>query len=175
MKHAHIILLVLIGLGWTSGLQAQDATVPSSEDIVKALVPNTGPQTRSLKGIELVPGQQSAAPSINLTVNFAYDSAKLETDTLLTMRRLGTALHDPRLARYKFLIAGHTDGKGGDAYNQHLSEARANAVRDHLVFFYDIPPDHISATGYGATQLIDPTHPEAPINRRVQITNVGSE
>jgi outer membrane protein OmpA-like peptidoglycan-associated protein len=30
-------------------------------------------------------------------------------------------------------IEGHTDSKGSDAYNQKLSERRANSVRDWLV------------------------------------------
>src|SRR4029077_9349067 len=35
-------------------------------------------------------------------------------------------------AKGTVMIAGHTDSKGGDAYNMPLSERRANSVRDWL-------------------------------------------
>ncbi len=108
-------------------------------------------------------------------INFAFNSAKLETESLLTLKRLGAALQDKRLAGYTFLIAGHTDGKGSDEYNQRLSEARANAVRDHLMFFYDIAPERLVAVGYGKRKLLRPDDPENAVNRRVQIINQGSK
>jgi outer membrane protein OmpA-like peptidoglycan-associated protein len=146
----------------------------STEDIVRALDPATAAQTRSLRGIAVEPGEEPKAPSINLTVNFAYDSAKLETDALLVLKRLGTALNDPRLKDYTFVIAGHTDARGSDTYNQKLSEERAAAVRNHLVFFYDIAPQRLAAVGYGEARLADPANPDSGVNRRVEIINRGA-
>ncbi len=148
---------------------AQDA-VPTTESIVNALDPTSRAQTR---GIQMTPGRPEAAPSINLTVNFDFNSTKLDNETLLTLKRLGTALKDPRLLPYKFQIAGHTDAKGSDSYNQPLSERRASAVRDHLVFFYDVAPDRLRSIGYGKTRLLNPGDPFSSANRRVQIINEG--
>jgi flagellar motor protein MotB len=50
---------------------------------------------------------------------------------------------------------------------------RAIAVRQHLVFFYDISSDRLAAVGYGKKQLLDPSSPESGVNRRVQIVNEG--
>uniref|UniRef100_UPI0011AE2E58 OmpA family protein n=1 Tax=Methylobacterium sp. B34 TaxID=95563 RepID=UPI0011AE2E58 len=72
-----------------------------------------------------------------------------------------------------FLIAGHTDAKESEQYNQRLSEARAKAARDHLIFFYDIDPKRLQAIGYGKSRLIAPSEPDSAINRRVQILNQG--
>ena len=50
-------------------------------------------------------------------------------------------------------IAGHTDADGEDAFNQALSEKRAQAVSDYLVKA-GLPADRFTATGYGSTQPI---------------------
>ena len=112
-------------------------------------------------------------PSVDLYIPFAYNSDKLTTEALLTLKRLGAALKDTRLSGYRFKIAGHTDAKGSVEYNQKLSERRAAAVRNYLVFQYDIEPDRIETVGFGKTQLLDPSKPEDGVNRRVQVINVG--
>lgn len=69
------------------------------------------------------------------------------------------------------LISGHTDNVGGDtAYNQDLSEKRANAVKTYLVS-KGIPQDLISAEGHGPSQPIgDNKSTEGrSMNRRVEI------
>jgi outer membrane protein OmpA-like peptidoglycan-associated protein len=146
---------------------------PRTEDIINALHPENPPRTRSIRGVTLVPGQPTSKPSIDLKVNFAFDSADLETDSLQTLKRLGEALRDPRLAGFKFLIAGHTDARGSVEYNQALSERRAKAVRQHLIFYYDIPGERLAAMGYGKSRLLNSEHPEDAVNRRVQIVNEG--
>ncbi|HWK31756.1 MAG TPA: OmpA family protein, partial [Terriglobales bacterium] len=48
----------------------------------------------------------------------------------------------------KLQVEGHTDSIGSDAYNQKLSEKRANNVRDYLVK-QSVPEDVITAMGFG--------------------------
>ena len=67
-------------------------------------------------------------------------------------------------------IEGHTDSRGSDAYNQSLSERRANSVRDYLIG-KGVPAEKLKAVGYGESRLkINPeTGPESwLINRRVE-------
>lgn len=171
-----IIALALLGaLVSSTACFAQEPPlpVPTTEEIVRSLNPATAAETRSLRGIKVVPGKEAAPPSIDLTINFAYDSSKLGGEELLVLKRLGMAFQDPRLAQYSFLIAGHTDAKGSEQYNQRLSEARAKAARDHLIFFYDIDPSRLQAVGYGKSRLIAPDQPDSSVNRRVQIINLG--
>ena len=51
------------------------------------------------------------------------------------------------------LVTGHTDRIGSQAYNQKLSERRANAVRDYLVS-KGVARDKIETLGMGKTQPI---------------------
>jgi OmpA-OmpF porin, OOP family len=52
-------------------------------------------------------------------------------------------------------IGGHTDDKGSDAYNQKLSEARAQAVVEYLVS-QGIDKSRLTAKGYGESQPLAP-------------------
>jgi outer membrane protein OmpA-like peptidoglycan-associated protein len=113
-------------------------------------------------------------PAVDLHLPFDYNSDKLTFDAITTLRQLGSALSDPKLAGYRFKIAGYTDAKGAADYNQRLSERRAQAVRDYLVAQYDVAANRLETVGYGLNQLADPSKPLDAINRRVQIINIGT-
>ena len=76
-------------------------------------------------------------------------------------------------------LGAHTDARGGDAYNEALSERRAQSSRDYIVS-QGIDPSIITAKGYGETQLTnkcangvrcpDALHQE---NRRTEIKITG--
>jgi OOP family OmpA-OmpF porin len=67
-------------------------------------------------------------------------------------------------------IAGHTDSKGSDEYNQKLSERRAKAVRDYLVNKLGMDGKLFSAVGYGESKPIATNDTEAgrAENRRME-------
>jgi outer membrane protein OmpA-like peptidoglycan-associated protein len=71
-------------------------------------------------------------------------------------------------------VEGHTDSVGGDDYNQHLSERRAQAVRDYFVQ-EGINSASVEAHGYGKTEPIAPNDtPEGrQQNRRVELILSG--
>ena len=71
-----------------------------------------------------------------------------------------------------FLVAGHTDGKGGDEYNQGLSERRAEAIKRYLVRKFGLAAENLVTAGYGKTQLKNSGNPFADENRRVQVVNM---
>jgi outer membrane protein OmpA-like peptidoglycan-associated protein len=74
-------------------------------------------------------------------------------------------------------IDGHTDSKGSDAYNQKLSERRANAVKDWLVNREGLKNVRFATRGFGAKKPVAPnTKPDGSDdpegrqkNRRVEI------
>lgn len=70
----------------------------------------------------------------------------------------------------KLVVEGHTDSQGGAAFNQDLSQRRAEAVRQYLVS-HGIAPDRVTAQGYGLSRPIaDNASPEGRANnRRVEI------
>jgi len=183
MMIRRLLVIALFG-GASIVLTPASAEEPlSPNDIECALDPNcqkpqpqAQPQekTRSLLGRGVtVEGKPAEQPlSVNLYVNFAYNSADLTSDARITLDRLGTALRDQRLAAFSFLIAGHTDAKGSAEFNQKLSKRRAEAVSHYLVTQFGIAPARLSAKGYGKSQLLDPANPEDGVNRRVQVINV---
>ena len=70
----------------------------------------------------------------------------------------------------KIVVNGYTDSQGTAAYNQDLSQRRAQSVRDYLVT-KGIASDRITAVGYGLKDPIaDNATPEGRANnRRVEI------
>jgi outer membrane protein OmpA-like peptidoglycan-associated protein len=154
---------------------AQETLSPSG--IACELDPNCPKPKRHRRGLVprgvtvegVVPSEQSN--SVNIYINFAFNSAELTSDARITLDQLGAALRDPRLGTFSFIIAGHTDAVGGVEFNQKLSERRAEAVRNYLITQFGIPAERLTAKGYGKSQLLDPEHPEDGINRRVQVIN----
>ena len=66
-------------------------------------------------------------------------------------------------------IAGHTDADGEDAFNQALSEKRAQAVTDYLVKA-GLPAGRFTALGYGSSQPVasNDTDEGKAQNRRIE-------
>ncbi len=69
----------------------------------------------------------------------------------------------------KFIIEGHTDSSGPNAFNQKLSENRANSVKDYLINS-GISADRMSAVGFGEGQptVSNDTRKGRMTNRRVE-------
>jgi len=67
-------------------------------------------------------------------------------------------------------IGGHTDNISSAAYNQKLSEKRANSVRQYIIDKFGIDGSRLTATGYGLTKPIasNDTEEGRQKNRRVE-------
>jgi flagellar motor protein MotB len=46
-------------------------------------------------------------------------------------------------------------------------------VLEHLVVTYGVQPERLSSLGFGKRLLADAYRPDNPINRRVEIVNLG--
>ena len=75
----------------------------------------------------------------------------------------------------KFSIEGHTDSDGSNAFNQKLSEDRANAVRNALIE-KGVKSDNLTAVGFGESKPIasNKTKTGKAQNRRTEVRHVGS-
>ena len=71
----------------------------------------------------------------------------------------------------KALVEGHTDSVGSEAYNQRLSERRADAVRDFMAS-QGIAESRITTKGWGKSKPVasNATKEGRAKNRRVEIT-----
>jgi outer membrane protein OmpA-like peptidoglycan-associated protein len=114
-------------------------------------------------------------PKIDLEINFDYNSDRISAKSLPAVQALGRALANPDLKGSTFILAGHTDAAGGEAYNQDLSERRADSIKRYLVEKASIPGADLVTVGYGKTKLKDPTNPLAEVNRRVQVVNMENK
>jgi outer membrane protein OmpA-like peptidoglycan-associated protein len=149
----------------------QPATSPVQDKFLQSV---RGRPSRSLSSAEReeIAAIANAKPNIDLEITFDYDSANISQKSLGSVQALGRALTSPDLKGSTFVVAGHTDAKGTDAYNQDLSERRADSIKHYLVDKYHIANADLVTVGYGKSKLKDPTQPLAEVNRRVQVVNM---
>ena len=69
------------------------------------------------------------------------------------------------------IIGGHTDSTGTEGLNEHLSQQRADAVRQYFVANGTLPYEKIIAVGYGSMRPIasNATEKGRAMNRRIDI------
>jgi outer membrane protein OmpA-like peptidoglycan-associated protein len=112
--------------------------------------------------------------AISLEITFAYDSAQLTSAAEEQLRPVGEALASGKLSSLSFIVEGHTDAIGSQAYNLSLSQQRADSVTRFLQTRYNIPlGTKIDAVGRGKNDLLDPNNPASEVNRRVRIVAVA--
>ena len=107
--------------------------------------------------------------ALSMDILFAYKSAELTDAGKEQLHPVGEALTSERLQNLEVVVEGYTDAVGGYAYNKSLSEQRASSVKLFLVDTFHIDPSHIQVVGKGKSDLLDPSHPDSEINRRVRI------
>ena len=195
------IVTIGVALSMTAGLALAGDSNVSSDQIVHALQPravtrglSAGPladpaakakeisfmqtlRNRKTRSLSLGEREQiaeiaSTKPKIDLDIQFDYNSANITATSMPSVQALGEALTDAKLKGSTFVVAGHTDAAGGLAYNQDLSERRADTIKRYLVEKYGIAGTDLVAVGYGKTKPKDPNAPMDPINRRVQVVNM---
>ena len=100
-------------------------------------------------------------------VHFGNNSTELSIDASNHLHNAVQQLKaNPTL---KVEVQAHTDSVGDDAYNQSLSEQRAEAVRQFLLD-EGVPPEQVTAVGYGESRPVadNDTPPGRARNRRVE-------
>ena len=103
------------------------------------------------------------------SVLFASAKSDLLPDAQAKLNDVAKALseQDPDA---KIVVEGHTDSQGGAAFNQDLSQRRAESVRGYLIS-HGLAADRVTSQGFGPTRSIaDNSSPEGRANnRRVEI------
>jgi outer membrane protein OmpA-like peptidoglycan-associated protein len=158
-------LILLIGLMVAStATLSQPLKSPTSNEILMKL--RESPTRSMLGGSDRNIGVQKA--SVELLIQFEFDSAELSSQGQLDLEQLAIALNSPDQKNSSYLIEGHTDQVGSSQYNMDLSLKRAQSVIRALVRF-GISSQRLTPLGYGATRLYNPAQPEASENRRVRV------
>lgn len=150
----------------TLTVRDMDSAARGTADNVRDMVADSGGD------ITMRETDDSIVLSVTSDVLFDFDSAALTPAAQDTLSRIAGVIAG--MAGDAVQVVGHTDAKGPDAYNQRLSEQRANAVLSFLTQ-NDVPADRLAASGRGEAEPVAPNeingadNPEGRAqNRRVE-------
>ncbi len=122
-------------------------------------------------GVDVVRQGDNITLNMPGNVTFAFDSSNLQTQFYPVLNNVAGTLtqYDQTVIE----VAGHTDSVGSDAYNQKLSEQRANSVAAYLGG-HGVNQQRMIIVGAGETRPIASNDTDAgrAQNRRVEITIV---
>lgn len=144
-------------------LKAETGGEVSSKQLAKVLA-QKAPKGQS--------ATSAAGPSLRFRLTFGLNSARLTRFSTKKLKNLADALK--QLSGARFMLAGHTDSQGGDAYNVKLSQSRAEAVRDYMVK-QGLAAKIFDVKGYGSSKPIaaNDTRENRAKNRRVEIRRLN--
>lgn len=119
-------------------------------------------------GVEVVRDGDQLVLDMPAEVTFAFGSASLSPEFRGTLDKIGSTLTEYEKTYVDVL--GHTDSVGSDAFNQTLSEQRAQTVADYLAG-RGVQRARLATRGYGESQprASNTTEEGRAQNRRVEI------
>lgn len=116
-------------------------------------------------------GRFAVRPAVNIPVHFGFDRVDLNSAGIRQITELGDALTQSKQRQWRFFLIGHTDKRGSMAYNQILSEKRAEMVRIELEHRFPSLIGKLETEGRGETELLYDGNSEVDhmLNRRVKV------
>lgn len=170
----------LVGGRWTPQSKARGlgVTLAAGRGITRGI---GNPDFRGVIGVNYTRGAPPPPPVavevkaeekivITQKIHFEFDRATIRPISYPILDDVASLLaRNPQIAHVR--IEGHTDWIGSDAYNQNLSQRRADSVRNYLIQ-KGIAPDRLIAVGFGETRPIadNNTVLGRAKNRRVEFT-----
>ena len=141
---------------------------PKAADVEAFLFPEAECENAQYMCLAVRP---STERSIGMDIKFATGSAELTPEAKAQLEGLGKALasRNGKLGAREIVIEGHADPRGSADLNKQLSEKRAASVVKHLVAAYGVDGKALAPVGRGTEELKDTKHPDAAINRRVEL------
>ena len=102
------------------------------------------------------------------SIEFDNGSSELKTSMYTDLDKLSDFLLDN--PDFKLKISGHTDSDGGFDFNMDLSNDRAKAIAEYIIYFGNIAAARIETFGFGSSQPIveEKTEADQALNRRVE-------
>ena len=143
----------------------------TESNLVEALTPSPQFQTRSIR-VRKDDEPAAKPPSASLLITFQTDSTALTAESKSALDVVARALAKDQLASYSFVVEGHADPRGSHEHNLHLSQGRADTVREYLVSKHGLKEARLKAVGKGDTEPLNSKDPKAPENRRVTFVTV---
>ena len=149
-----------------------EETQKESEEVVEQKVEVEEKIEEKTPEVQTLPSKENIQEQINTALEnngimFQRMSYNVTTQSQNTIEKIAQILiQNPHI---KIEIAGHTDAKGDDSFNQMISEQRANSVKN-LLKALGVEENRLSAKGYGETMPLVPNDKEgySLTNRRVE-------
>lgn len=112
------------------------------------------PDTPKTHKVDAVGCSLKLTESVAIELNITFDTAKsvIKPEFEGEVANLATFMN--QYADTVVTVEGHTDSQGSDAYNQKLSQSRADSVKAALITKYGIGADRVNAIGYGEAKPI---------------------
>jgi outer membrane protein OmpA-like peptidoglycan-associated protein len=103
------------------------------------------------------------------SVLFDYNKASIRAESYATLDNVASIMNE--YTNTSFLIEGHTDSRGRDAYNLNLSNERAASVRSYLIG-KGISASRLKSQGFGEARPVASNNTAAgrQENRRVELS-----
>ncbi|RPE81587.1 OmpA family protein [Vulcaniibacterium tengchongense] len=122
-------------------------------------------------GVDVVRQGNNITLNMPSNITFDFDKSNLKPEFYPVLDNVANTLQEYNQTIVE--VAGHTDSVGSDAYNQKLSEQRANSVASYLMS-RGLNRDRFIVVGAGESRPIASNDTEAgrAQNRRVEITLV---
>jgi len=100
-------------------------------------------------------------------IEFEFDSSVIKPESYPTLDKIAEILL--KTPRIKLVIEGHTDHIGSDAYNDQLSQIRAESAKQYIAS-KGVPPDSIRTYGYGKRRRVSEgtSAEDMALNRRIE-------
>ena len=133
------------------GLQARTDGLATPVATLVFVVVDLGGAPRAL---EIKESKTEVRLELAADVLFDFDKAELRPAAQETLQKVAAFVREN--AKGAVRIEGHTDAKGGDAYNQKLSERRAASVKDWLAKNAGAKGVTYQTQGFGAKRPIAP-------------------
>ena len=122
------------------------------DDVGCALPPPPPPCKTPEPGERVSLGGCGTGDTITLSgVNFEFNKSTLTPNAKTILDNVAAELN--KYPEIEVELAGHTDSLGRDAYNQNLSESRADSVKRYLVSM-GVDGERMAAVGYGEAQPV---------------------
>ena len=155
-------LAVTAGIGFVFG----EASAPAAAPVVAAPVEvdsdgdgvfdskDQCPDTPKTHKVDAVGCSLKLTETVAIELNITFDTAKsiIKPEFEAEVAKLATFMN--QYADTVVTVEGHTDSQGSDAYNQKLSQSRADAVKAALITKYSIGADRVNAIGFGEAKPI---------------------
>ncbi len=163
--------MVNVALTWTFGSPAKPVqqTEPApppppvqEEEVVQPVAPPDSDMDGVVDSQDLCPNTPAGSTvdatgcipmeEIDLLVEFGFDSDTLRDGDMSTVEKMADFMK--RHPEVRIVVEGHTDSKGPAAYNEKLSQQRAEVVRQILVQEHGIDQSRIDVIGKGESEPV---------------------